>query len=868
MKNITVAVYEKLCANVTNTVEKAFYKSVFLQNSNYLENALYGVIIDLADAPCYKSYGDKEAEDAVKRCYCALPAAYRKNTFAVIRARRYNIKTAKAPSYCCENGAYGALKGLLYGILECTLILGELPKDPKIIYFSASNGIIEAGGINALIKEGMCREKNVFPFIKTAKKCSFSVFEGLYFKDNFFNTEKSVITHSTKRIYTKYGNLLLKNIYVYNMPEIQKKRNILNFEKKVNFSRSAFRSAIAASRIFMKMKEKSEFFINSPEDALFSLNAYVAMYAFGFLGEKEVTLNSEELMDIFEEMLSENFEIIHKSHIILLITSLISVYSRLAVSISEFWVLKLRLEKIYSILNDDNSKFIDKNENIYLIMCYKNAIPDLNKKYYMPILLKIMLEENEKNLFQHVNFNDIFSCFIVLVRAVNLCFSDNFRSFLFDFPVFAAKSSFLARIIDQESEKLYNDVEKNNMVKKYDVYFHTLKKSGLDPVKERFFKCGEDIILLPYAAYLEEIVKKSPMYGKNKIVKICYISDVLSPILCKIIKSASVVSGVSINIILSNKYFTNKAKSKFFGKAEFFSAENKELCENIIKDSYYVQKITYQTSLLSLMENARCRFKFSANIKCVPEIFSHKLLGGGDLKNGFCTFMPDGENISYGEFIENAFTQINLVKTAFVPKMRIKLIKLEFNDPKYRNGTTFSVLLENGEILSAENSKELKNGDKITVFKHDTGNAIVYAIQIYKNEKECRWFKKKIEETGFFEKCILSVENENKVYALHLKILEPFIENTDFFNSIKKQLPISFFGKIIKLLDYGELKGEKLAMAVKQYTELTGDKNILNIRLSAYYTKGDKKLKKDKDDYRYPFYIHCLDRIKSFKDGS
>ena len=76
---------------------------------------------------------------------------------------------------------------------------------------------------------------------------------------------------------------------------------------------------------------------------------------------------------------------------------------------------------------------------------------------------------------------------------------------------------------------------------------------------------------------------------------------------------------------------------------------------------------------------------------------------------------------------------------------------------------------------------------------------------------------------------------------------------------------------MIFLAKAGELEGEKLPLAARAYAEQFSDRQIFDVRLPAAYTKNGEKISEDgkerKAEYRYPFYIHCLDRIKKSDRG-
>ena len=206
----------------------------------------------------------------------------------------------------------------------------------------------------------------------------------------------------------------------------------------------------------------------------------------------------------------------------------------------------------------------------------------------------------------------------------------------------------------------------------------------------------------------------------------------------------------------------------------------------------------------------------------------------------------------------------------------------------------------------------------------------MFAVQIFKNPKEKAYLTERIAENNFFQYCQRLINSENDIERRHTEIIYSFLEK-DFSDKkvlceknedlavppmtvCGKVLPYSFFGKLIRLVGVGALKGERLALAAKKYAEAFSDKSVFFIRLPARYTVEDdecegidltetekrhfdnakegvrvkteerandrllsrgvnvkrrgvkgKQYPGIENEYRYPFYIHCLDRIKKNK---
>lgn len=915
MKKIAVAVFTKINDNTTLCIERAVYKAVFLHLSNYFEDAVYGTVIDLPDSPCYKSHGDREIIETVSRCYGALPRKYKESFFIVVRARRYNVNRTKSEAFCCENGAYGALNDIISGNNEWFFALGNVPSSYEYLYFSGSDGVIEAGGINALLRIAAITGKNVFPCIKNEpyseyeprysvdvasgqkklffsekrregsllkKEKMFSSSEGLYIRKKWRLEKVEKGSSAFNKRYgavPKYGCIQLKSVYVLNIP---RDIALLNsgglYERKKSFSRFAYRAALAASRVFAKKTEKACISVVDDTEAAECLVALIAMRCFGFLGDAELIERSEILLDIIEEKTLYEDKKTDKGKVIFLINLASAAYTKTAFLNSLYWPIKLRASEVCLRLKRKIKTKDVNNGNVYHVMCCNEADLNINKRYALPKLVGMMLSEKESDMtFKALCFDDVEAALCVLAVASNVCFRGNIREFLLSDPVFRAKSSYLSRMTVGRSDL---DIPKE--VESVKVKTEALlSNKGLVPVRECLYERGADARVIPVIAYFQKIIRQIPINNNSIVVKVCYIVDRICPLLVDLVRTASAYSGICVCIIFSNFRAFSKAEKIFIGKANLFLSDDTEKCEAVKRSSVIVQSLTPETTLSELMTVARRYGRFKANVISKPELFSHSLYAGGGLKNGFCTFLQSGRNVSYGEFIKNPFTEVKSVATTFVPRLRAKLISVSLADEKYRSATRIFVLNEKGNALEVGDVAELsgKSGecdDKITVLSHVTDGCMLFAVQIYKNEKERTYLQAKLRETDFFECCAKAIGEENEIQSRQVGILRRFLctelaEEKDFSNSelraiMGRQVPRSFFSKMIFLAKAGELEGEKLPLAARAYAEQFSDRKIFDVCLPAAYTKNGEKISEDgkerKAEYRYPFYIHCLDRIK------
>ena len=256
-------------------------------------------------------------------------------------------------------------------------------------------------------------------------------------------------------------------------------------------------------------------------------------------------------------------------------------------------------------------------------------------------------------------FGDTESALCVLVSSVNACCVDNFKTFLFEAPGVKAKISYLVRMIDEGARKtpLVTRLRKGGCTTDAPIYVNGedqadnvciiskrkkarlgfCEQKGLSPVWERFFQSGIETRLIPYAAYLESIVDRVPC-GNDNIVKICFLSEGNSLILCNLLKCVILFPNVFVSVIFDNLNALNKANDFVFRNVQFVLNEETERCEAVKRDSVFFRRIGADTTLSELTGEMDVVYRYKANVKSLPSIFSHRLLGGGTLKNGFCTY--------------------------------------------------------------------------------------------------------------------------------------------------------------------------------------------------------------------------------------
>lgn len=628
MEKTLVAVYKNINGNITLAIESAFRKAVFFRLANYLDNGVYGIFFDLPSSPCYRSFCDTKIENEVQRCYGALPKRYKDSFFVAIRPRRYNVKQGRADAFSCENGVKGALYELLNGKKEYSLLLGEMPSSFSHLYFTDSEGLLEAGGLNALIKISQTTLKNVFPAvnisksslsqsiirkkttseikstpfsaIKTAKRksqISYSAFEGLYLTENHLkNTQKD-----------KNNALYLKKIFVFDTPTTEKASVFRHFIIKKDYPRFAYRTAIAASRIFTKTVEKGCTNVNSAVDCALILTALVPMNMFLLLGTAEALESCELLFNTLEEAICVGEIKKDCGKLLFLLVVLEKLYSLRTDSDSRFWSLKLRTENLISIVQAYIKTNIAIHNDIFLSLCYKDTRVNIASPQAVPPLLAAFFSKNDTApySFSTDNLSRLEPALCTLICAANICFDGIFYHALNSSPVFLARSTLLGRA------EQFNGTKSEKFPKTLTASFEPQSKSAFlscsafSPVKLRFSAVGADITLLPYAAYLEKLYRHFSTHNNSIADIYCFISSMYTDLLYNLIRTKNLFPTLSICIILESSRYSSPAHMGKKDGLNIISITDTEKCQNAIKNAVFVKRLYPHTTLFDLETDFR-----------------------------------------------------------------------------------------------------------------------------------------------------------------------------------------------------------------------------------------------------------------------
>ena len=609
MKKTALTVYKKIGASITQDIEGAFYKAVFLKLSNHLENAVYCIVFDLPDAPCYRSFCDSRIEQEIVRCYGALPKKHKEKLFIALRPRRYNVNKSKIDAFSCENGFSGALSSLLNGSMDFPFTLGRIPKDIDIVYFSGSDGMIEAGGINALIRETEFTEKNIFPLIKSSgdvhsvlkkeKNGCFSGLEGLYIK-------KNLVAGSDKP--KQEGCRLIRSVFVLDLPQnVFSGKGTLAFRRRSEYPRAVYRAFLATSRSFLRQFENSFAQTEGAQAAAYTLCALIIMKIFGTLGRRETIEGSAILFDILEQALYTEDGKSYAGKLLFLLTLLKDLYTSLSATDSLFFPLTLQADCLISLISQSISTDIAYNDDTFLYLCHYNQLPEIGSVYQMPSLLQACLSITEADVYRFIanGIDDLETALCVMIAATNVCFDTNFKEMLFKNPIFLARSSFLARIQPWREDKKDTACSKTHK-NQCDAPLRTLLlQSSLSSVRSRFFEHGIDQALIPYAAYLESVLRHFYIQDNKTKVIICYNITHNSFLLKNLFEVSPMFKDIQLRFAFNNEYLFKKAQELYPGRKTSVLVTDIRSHEKSEKDSAIILTVSRDTTLPKLIQKTK-----------------------------------------------------------------------------------------------------------------------------------------------------------------------------------------------------------------------------------------------------------------------
>lgn len=180
VRRYRVAVYSQ-CGSFRD-VDVAFDALAEAMLSDRREDYLWGVLLDYAPSPLFRTFGDYETEERVRERFSEICSLYPEcGFFSILRGRRY----CGSGGFRCENGISGAVKALMSGKSDgCSVRLstGDTPEhSERVFLWDIRGGSVfplmpcditrsSLHGGSVAVSRGGCSEKRVKQYFADSLK--------------------------------------------------------------------------------------------------------------------------------------------------------------------------------------------------------------------------------------------------------------------------------------------------------------------------------------------------------------------------------------------------------------------------------------------------------------------------------------------------------------------------------------------------------------------------------------------------------------------------------------------------------------------------------------------------------------------------
>lgn len=568
MGNTVTLVYE-----ADGNAEKAFQRLRDIYNSNYIENAVYGVILDLVPSVCYRTVSDGKISEGAGRYFEEMKRGKSGRFFCAVRERRYLSDLTELKKYrssyarfACEGGAIGALASLIdikrngsesffayYGTKDFS--------DCDKVYLSGydengENGVLPYPGTVNALAERFDGEKAIFPKITVDKRSFFDEKEGLY----PFSEYKGRSTECA-----------------FCAGKCDDKR-----EGKLEPSR--FTDAV----LYGSMKLYREGDINSVSEAVLMMCAVAALNERGRLGAEETFEISENVFERLRELIFASVLEKDESESAFLLTVLSGAYAKLSSEYPEFVFLKNDVRETADILLRHSI-----NNNVYGFYCSRkySKISATDKLSFIAKTIIFGVSGEELNAFLRTRISIVSD--IRALAGIAVYDSQNaFCEYLSTIPELEYKMRYLRSI--GSTSGYYDSLNAYNGTRRL-----TVGARGLYPLRMRFADCGCDITLLPFAAYLERCRKYQRSVGEKEHT-LTLLADNAYPLVKLMLRASAVEPEATVCVVTRDRYSHNALKKASSGRARLITRSECSVKE-IKEVSAVIRQITPYTVLSELL---------------------------------------------------------------------------------------------------------------------------------------------------------------------------------------------------------------------------------------------------------------------------
>ncbi len=549
MGNTVIAVYE-----ADGDAEKAFQRLNAIYNSNYINDAVYGAVIDLSPSVCYISASDEKTVKTAKRYFEETVRDKKERFFCALRPRRYLSDPNKLKKYrnvyarfACENGALGAIDALIGSIKsgkECFYAYfgTEIFSDCDRLYFSGydengDKGVLPYPDTIKRLCERYKDKEALFPKITIGRRSFFNVSEGLYPFERY-NKRKNIC-----------------DACVGKSEESNRVVTCDNENAVRRFNDIAFRG-------ICDICVRNE--IESVSDAALMMCAVAAFREQKRLGDFETLEMSENIFVKLRSVFFSGYGNENEGESAFLLTLLFGVYSKLSCGYPEFHFLKNDVKDMAAILLSHI-----KNDNGYGFLCSKEYCDPCGTDQ-MSFMAKTVVwgtDREELKSFLNMRGEELFEDIRAMASVAVYAVQNAFRECLSKVPELEYKIRYLRsnrkNISFAECEKVYHAP--------FLFGAEALKyESGFYPVRARFAKNGCDISLLPFAAYIEVCRERQKRY-QNKRYALTLFSDTAYPLAYLILRASAIDPDAEICVVTKDKYSHGALKKASSGRARLLT---------------------------------------------------------------------------------------------------------------------------------------------------------------------------------------------------------------------------------------------------------------------------------------------------------
>ena len=576
MKNSVITVYQ-----ADGNAQTAFGRLNDVYNSNYIENAVYGAVIDLPPAVCYRTVSDVKISENAKRYFEEMRRGKKGRFFCAVRQRRYISDASELKKYrisyarfACEGGAKGALSAIIDIKTEGTegffAYYGTSQFfDCDKVYLSGydengEKGVLPyPGTVNALF-DRFDGKNTILPKIITDKRSFFDPSEGVY---AFEKGHNGVATEC------RFCAGVCRDIVTH--PKIADKKRLVD-------------AVLYGVTEKYRMGE-----IYSVSDATLTMCTVVALKELGRLGAMEAFEMSENVFDRLRERLFSSEFNGNDGECAFLLTVLSGAYKKLSEEYPEFMFLKNDARETAEVILRHSA-----NGGGYGFFCSREYSKRSETERLSFIAKTVIFGSSAEELkaFLNTRAENVTSDTRTLAVTAVWNAQEAFFGYLKAIPELEYKIRYL-RLTG--ADKGYYDALNAYGTAHRPRAEKMIETQSFYPVRMRFAECGCDITLLPFASYIEKCRAYQNRIGEKENTLTLF-TDRAYPIVKLLLRAAAIDPKAVVCVVTRDGYSHNALKKASSGRARLITRS--ECSAKAIKEASAVtRQITPYTVLSELL---------------------------------------------------------------------------------------------------------------------------------------------------------------------------------------------------------------------------------------------------------------------------